>query len=116
MDTLPLTAEQRALVEDNMGLAFYASRSFRKHFPPYSDDVLGAAFLSLVRAAQNYDPALGSFATYACRYINVSLNKEVTQLVRHGITHLPEGDFELKRSFADDLPARHFFVDDWLHS
>ena len=75
-----LTDKQRALVEENIGLAYYCAHQM-KMIPLDLEERISAALLGLTKAAASYDPQAGArFATYAVRVIQneigMSLRKE----------------------------------------
>jgi RNA polymerase sigma factor (sigma-70 family) len=61
---IPLTNEQRDIVQKNFGLV----RSFVKRYynnSPYEDDALSGAFFGLIKAVQKHIPAKGALSTIA---------------------------------------------------
>ena len=75
-----LTDEQKKLVEENMGLAYYCAHQM-KIVPLDLEERISAAMFGLTKAAASYDPQAGArFATYAVRVIQneirMSLKKE----------------------------------------
>jgi RNA polymerase sigma factor (sigma-70 family) len=73
--------DKQSIVEANMRLAPYGVQRFlrRYHIPAAisldSDDLLSEAFLALCQAAESWDPARGTFATYAVAAIQNRLLK-----------------------------------------
>jgi RNA polymerase sigma factor (sigma-70 family) len=74
-------SDTQNLIEANMRLAPYGVQRFlgRYHIPAAisldSDDLLSEAFLALCQAAESWDPARGTFATYAVAAIQNRLLK-----------------------------------------
>lgn len=64
-----LTEEQRRLVEENGGLIGFALKRYSRLAARLGDDCKGIAALALVEAVRRFDPAKGSFGTYAIRVI-----------------------------------------------
>lgn len=61
-----LTPEQKQMVEDNIGLAYYAANKFNKTFTWLEyEEILATCFLALTKAAKGYDPKQAKFSTYA---------------------------------------------------
>lgn len=58
--------ERNKFIVENLRLAYYAAEKYRKSSFPY-DDVLGACFLGLVKAAETFDKEKSSFTTYAMK-------------------------------------------------
>jgi len=88
----PLTAAQRALVEE---YAEWAVTGARKYFAMGNrllgqsrftlDELTSAAYWGLVQAARRYDPALGfTFKTYAFNWCEQALRREWQLDQRHG--------------------------------
>lgn len=75
----PLTPEQSQMVEENMGLAYFALRKYRERFKWLEeDDILSACHIGLVKAAQGYNPELGTtFSTYAMLAMYRSIIREL---------------------------------------
>jgi RNA polymerase sigma factor (sigma-70 family) len=72
-----LTPEQQALVEQNLGLAYYWARYYR-FSPLLFQELLSIAFESLVISARDHDPSKGSsFATYASKRIKFGILNEI---------------------------------------
>lgn len=69
--TVPLTAAQRLLVENNRGLVHAITRKYKGNVPyDEFDDILQDGFVGLSRAAQLFDAARGfRFSTYAHGWI-----------------------------------------------
>jgi RNA polymerase sigma factor (sigma-70 family) len=110
-------ADRQGRVEANVRLASYAVQRFlrRYHIPAAvsldSDDLVSEAFLVLCQAAESWDPARGTFATYAVAAIHNRLLK-VCRLERGSpiasvefiSLHAPVDD-EGGRCIEDLLPA-----------
>lgn len=65
---VPLTSEQRQMVEDNIKLAYSAAHRLIRHTPLEFEDLLGVCMFGLSKAALNYDPNKGvQFSTFATR-------------------------------------------------
>lgn len=64
---MPLTPEQSQMVEENIGLAYFALHKYRERFKWLDeDDILSACFIGLIKASRRYNPEFGTtFATYA---------------------------------------------------
>ncbi len=128
-----LTDEQRALVEQYRPLAYYIANPVKRQWPQYDDDIESAALFALCDAAQKYDPSRGvRFITYAFVAVKRAAREAVYRgktngfsgtwrngsfravpVVRPGDCH-NDGDSR-RSSFADMVPARHFFAD-WLYT
>lgn len=67
----PLSADERRLVEENVGLVRHIlGRKFSGAPPGLWEDLAGEGFVALARAAQRYDPSLGfKFCTFAGRAV-----------------------------------------------
>lgn len=66
---MKLTPEQRQMVEENIDLAYYALKKYRKYFERLDpEDVLSACFIGLIKAVVGFDPNRGNtFSTYAMK-------------------------------------------------
>ena len=60
------------LVEANYGLIYRVARSLRINSRAWDDCVQDGA-IALVQAAERFDPSLGRFSTFACRYIRPAM-------------------------------------------
>lgn len=72
IDQPELTAEQQAMVDRNRGLAGLLARRLNSPIPV--DDRVQIACMALMRAARTFDPARGTFSTYAGRVIRSYLH------------------------------------------
>lgn len=77
----PLTPAQQKIVADNLGLTYTFAKQY--HVPyHFRDDLVQAATLGLMVAAQEYTPARGTFSTFAyfCMRseIHFALSKELS--------------------------------------
>jgi len=70
---------------EHVGLAFLLARKFKP--PPDSllteEDLPGEAFLALATAAEKWDPARGSFGTFAWLFVKDRLCRQLAQHKRH---------------------------------
>ncbi len=81
-----ITADEKALAEDNLGLAFYFAGKARHGILSYGE-VLSAAVIGLYRAARTFNPELGDFGAHAWRHFR-SQSQEDAKLARE-IVHVP---------------------------
>src|SRR5262245_51994584 len=91
LPSLPLP-DRQALVQANVRLARYGVRRFlnRYRIPPTlsldTEDLVSEAFVALCHAAESWNPARGTFATYAAVAIHNQLLK-VCGLARGAAIH-----------------------------
>ena len=65
---VPLTPEQRQMVEDNIGLVYDFAGKFRGFTDIEYDEIISICMLALVVGVQKYDPSRGfTFSTYLYR-------------------------------------------------
>jgi len=78
-----LTKRQAAMVKDNLGLC-YMMMTKNTRIPHWQLDekLAEVALPGLIRATRSYDPAKGSFATYACWAIRTSIISYYRKLKR----------------------------------
>lgn len=69
MDVRPLTQEQRELASANIRLVRWTVARLRLPVFVERDDAEASGYIGLCRAAQSFDPARGTFATYAQAWI-----------------------------------------------
>lgn len=82
-----LTDAQRALVEQNLRLAYHTLHRFARGRPDVRDDwddYAGVAYLALCRAARTYQPERSKFSTWAVVCVENALRDErEARAVRH---------------------------------
>lgn len=97
--------ERNALVERNRWLVIWVAHKMERNArgQPSSDDDIQAGMLGLIRAAELWDPARGTFSTYAVPVIRRAIYRH--QETRSGAialpsnwTRLPEGDYRRERA------------------
>jgi RNA polymerase sigma factor (sigma-70 family) len=94
------------LVHANIGLARKAAWAVTRN-PNYTEDVQAAALLGLVEAAVSYDPALGTFSTWAwrrCYWSAIQQLRHQTQAEKW--TELTEWKPQPQHDTTDDIDAR----------
>ena len=97
--SVPLTSEQRSLVERNLRLAYrFANDYTRRHRVRYRDDIVSAALEGLTIAAKKYDPARAKFSTYARWWMRARVHHAV---VKSFVVHIPAPAFAVGSKFAD---------------
>jgi RNA polymerase primary sigma factor len=75
------------LVQANLGLVYHVARQYM-HRGLTFDDLVGEGNLGLIRAAQNYDPAIGTqFSTYATYWIREAIQSALANTA--GTIRLP---------------------------
>ncbi|BCS80616.1 sigma-70 family RNA polymerase sigma factor [Anaerocellum diazotrophicum] len=76
-----LTESQRQLlIVDNLKLVYHVANKFMPCPNGYYyevDDLVSEGYIGLVVAAKNYDPAKGSFSTYACKVIESKIKRSL---------------------------------------
>lgn len=73
-----LTDEQRQLIEDNMGIAYYMAHKYKYNEVLDFQELLSVAFENLALAALNYQSIRGAqFHTYAFRFIKYKILNEI---------------------------------------
>lgn len=76
-----LTESQRQLlIVDNLKLVYHVANKFMpcpKGYYYEVDDLVSEGYIGLVVAAKNYDPAKGSFSTYACKVIESKIKRSL---------------------------------------
>lgn len=107
MSYAPLTAVQRQLVTDHIGLARYLARRAQCGLLDL-DEARSTAHLALVNAASGYDPARGPFPAYARAVIRGSLLHAIRSARRRAMEPLDgtEAGVEFDRVADADLKAR----------
>jgi len=85
------TEERNKLVEENQRLAAWGVSRYAKnavrHDQDLFEDLRQAAFLGLLRAAESWDPSLGTFASYASDWIRQKVWRELVRV--RGVIRLP---------------------------
>ena len=77
---IPLTDEQRKLIEDSEALLYYFFHRCRRKCPGEDDaDLLEIVFLAAVRAAKEYTPERGSWSTLLGYAVEMGLRKMYRQ-------------------------------------
>ena len=80
LESSPLTAAQEALLADRSLIGRLVPRFARRSRVLQEGDLKSIAFLSLRRAAQNFDPTLGvPFDAYAYRTMHLDLGRAITR-------------------------------------
>lgn len=77
---IPLTPEQKQMVEDSMGLAYETAGKIKhsRNYPLDYDEILSICFSALIKSVQGYDPNKGfAFSTYAVNKMKWSVYKEL---------------------------------------
>ncbi|ADQ45659.1 RNA polymerase sigma factor, sigma-70 family [Caldicellulosiruptor kronotskyensis 2002] len=76
-----LTSVQRQmLIADNIKLVYHVANKFMpcpKGYCYEVDDLISEGYIGLVVAAKNYDPAKGSFSSYACKVIESRIKRSL---------------------------------------
>ena len=67
--TKPLTAEQKAMVEENLRLVFFLCRKYGPPLGMDRDDWQSEVMVELVRAVQYYNPARGKLSTVLDHFV-----------------------------------------------
>lgn len=95
----PLTPEQQGWVEEHRWVAFAVANEFPNRLPWIAyEDVVGAGFEGLVRAAQTFDPARGNqFSTYAFWWAKAKIRRFLRGERGRGMA-VPENRKEFKRT------------------
>lgn len=109
---VPLTEAQKQVVQDNLGLAYYAvSKVRRRHSDIPGDEILSIAFLALIRSAQVYrTDRRASFATCFFWQVRAAVSKYRRHMSPAGFKR-SDGRIPPKtRAVPPDVMAR--FVDD----
>lgn len=80
-----MTEDRKRLVEDNIGLAHFIAKRY-KNMPLEYDDILSAAYLGLIKAADRFDFENGSrFSTYAGIAISNEILCHARRQRRHSV-------------------------------
>ena len=81
--TVPLTPEQRQMVEENIGLARFMAKLLQPHSYMENDDLLAVCMEGLCHAARIYDPAKGfSFSTLVSKCVRNWYKKQHYRYIR----------------------------------
>ena len=104
-----MTADRDALIEDNMGLAYFIACPFFTRFPSIPhDDIVSAALFGLTQAAMRYNPASAhKFATFARATIRGTILSEIRRLTHGGrsLKTFTEIDLDGAESLIDPAEA-----------
>lgn len=80
---VPLTPEQRQMVEENIGLAYFMTNILRPHSFMEYDDLLAVCMEGLCHAAQIYDPDRGyAFSTLVSKCVRNWHKKQHYRYIR----------------------------------
>lgn len=66
---MPLTSEQRQMVEGNIILAQKIAKKLSRRLPLDNDECLSVCYLALVKAAMAFKPSKGEFDKYASTFM-----------------------------------------------
>ncbi|WP_256970517.1 sigma-70 family RNA polymerase sigma factor [Caldicellulosiruptor bescii] len=72
--------QSQLLIVDNLKLVYHVANKFMpcpKGYYYEVDDLVSEGYIGLVVAAKNYDPAKGSFSTYACKVIESKIKRSL---------------------------------------
>ncbi|WP_241243630.1 sigma-70 family RNA polymerase sigma factor [Caldicellulosiruptor changbaiensis] len=72
--------QRQFLIADNLKLVYHVANKFMpcpKGYCSEVDDLVSEGYFGLVVTAKNYDPAKGSFSTYACKVIESKIRKSL---------------------------------------
>jgi RNA polymerase sporulation-specific sigma factor len=101
-----LSAEQQRLVERYAPLCKRLSQGYAEALPAHAEDFLACAFLALVIAARDFDPAKRvKFSTYAWKCIRWSLKTEWRRLRPIGYRKC-EGEFPATEPLRESVDPR----------
>ena len=121
---MPLTPEQKQMVEENIGLAHHAYHEYsKKLYWLDPEEILSACYIGLIKSVIGYDPSRGKavFATYAMKVMFRTIQNELIprkkQVIAISLEEMKSPDSETfwQDVVADGEPVEDIVIHDVLN-
>ena len=115
---VPLTDDQRAMVEQNLGLVGHTLKVYFGQLCG-DEDAWNDGVIGLARATRNYDPNRSSFSTYAINWIRSEIGNGIGRLAglnarnahRRGVDYEPPMSLDVVLSDDDGTSLGYLLAD-----
>jgi RNA polymerase sigma factor (sigma-70 family) len=117
---VPLTPEQRQMVEDNIKFAHFIANALQNKVPFDYEELLGLCTEGLCKAARYFDPDKGKFTTIASLTIEHFVINKARDYSKHNISTVYLEDLarteEEESEWEDWLPVEQRSIEDQIVS